>query len=141
MGNRVKKLTQKKILKKLKREAHKLWRECILLKFGGKCIVCLDTIRPNCHHIVPEQMFAFLRYHPDNGVVLCPKHHKFNKFSAHKNALWFVRIVLPKVVSEEIICVLINEMQGFSTDTRFVWTVDDYNRAICILKERLSKKS
>jgi hypothetical protein len=26
-----------------------------------------------------------------NGVCLCPSHHKFGKYSAHRNALWFAR--------------------------------------------------
>ena len=28
-----------------------------------------------------------------NGILLCPKHHKFGRFSAHKNPLWFINLL------------------------------------------------
>lgn len=28
-----------------------------------------------------------------NGVTLCPTHHKFGKYSAHKNSIWFAKFL------------------------------------------------
>jgi hypothetical protein len=97
-----KRINQKKLQKKLRNKCKKLWREAVLKKWGSKCIVCGATILPNCHHIVPKEMFSLLRYDPINGVVLCPSHHKFGKFSAHKNPLWFVDILISKMKPEEL---------------------------------------
>lgn len=56
----------------------------------------------SCHHIVPKEMFGITRYDPINGIVLCPSHHKFGKFSAHKNPLWFVDILNLKMTPEDL---------------------------------------
>lgn len=58
----------------------------------GKCVICESTIRPNAHHIIPR-MFKELRWDVNNGVILCPKHHKFGRLSAHKNSLWFITLL------------------------------------------------
>ena len=129
-----KKLTKKQLLKRLKNQAYKLWRECVLLKFGYKCVVCGDTHLPNCHHIVPR-IFAALRYDPDNGIIFCPRHHKFNNyFSAHKNSLWFI-VLLVQTVSIQVIRYLIKVMQE-QGDKKIVPDVAYYEEAIRKLKER-----
>ena len=129
-----KKLTLRQLLKRLKRTAHKLWRECVLMKFDGKCVVCGATVLPNCHHIVSEHLFSWMRYNPDNGIVLCPSHHKFNRFSAHKNALWFVRVILYGVLGEIGMVKLITDMMETHTE-KFVWTVELYQEEIKKLEE------
>ena len=125
-----------KLLKKLKREVKILWRKCVLAKFGSKCIVCNATKLPNCHHLISERSFPVMRYDIDNGVVLCPFHHKFNKFSAHKNSLWFCELILKTVVSSESINSLINKMLSGASDN-FIWTIDLYYNKIKELTDLL----
>ncbi len=81
-------------LKQQKRERNKKdkeWRVQVL-KECNKCVICGDTKMPNAHHIIPKN-FKETRWDVINGIILCPKHHKFGKFSAHKNALWFIFIL------------------------------------------------
>lgn len=77
----------------------------------GKCAVCgigavfkrdkdgdvlysKKTGRPisiplNAHHILPKEKYKELSTLPINGIALCPNHHKYSKFSAHRNPIWF----------------------------------------------------
>lgn len=95
-------MNQQKLLKKLKNKCKKLWRQRVLERWGSKCAVCGATKLPNCHHILPWQMFGLLRYDVINSIVLCPTHHKFGKFSAHKNPLWFVDLLKLKMKPEDL---------------------------------------
>jgi len=53
------------------------------------CQVCgTVTKRLNAHHIIPKNFLKY-KYDLSNGITLCVTHHKFGKFSAHKNAIWF----------------------------------------------------
>jgi len=82
------KVYAKKQLKKNEKQKDKDWREKIMYKFDYTCAFCPETKRINAHHIIPRT-FKELRWDLENGIALCPKHHKFSKFSAHKNPLWF----------------------------------------------------
>lgn len=82
-------MVNKRVQEKRERnKKDKEWRETILKIYDGKCVICGDTKRPNAHHIIPRT-FEQTRWDLNNGIILCPKHHKFGKFSAHKNPLWF----------------------------------------------------
>ncbi len=80
----------KKQIKKQERQKDKEWRKLIMAIYSGKCVICRNTNKPNAHHIIPRNFKEF-RWDTKNGILLCPKHHKFGKFSAHKNPLWFLR--------------------------------------------------
>jgi len=97
-----KKISARKLIKSLRNRAKKLWRQRVLERWNNKCVICGSTKLPNCHHIVPKETFILLRYDPINGIVLCPKHHKFNKFSAHKNPLWFVSMLVKLMKAHEL---------------------------------------
>jgi len=56
------------------------------------CVICGATIRLNAHHIIPREIKE-TRHDPLNGISLCPKHHKFGIFSAHRNPLWFLTLL------------------------------------------------
>lgn len=100
MPKLIKPISKSKLLKKLRNKCKKLWRESVFKLWNGKCIICGSTHLPNAHHIVPR-IFMTLRYNPINGILLCPSHHKFNcYFSAHKNSLWFVLILMQKISIE-----------------------------------------
>jgi len=81
--------------KKEKEQKDKDWREIILNKYNAKCVICDDTKRPNAHHIIPKN-FIKTRWDVKNGILLCPKHHKFGSFSAHKHPLWFLEFLSQK---------------------------------------------
>jgi hypothetical protein len=89
---------EKKTKKQLKKEAktalNKADREWSIIVrdfFGNKCAICGKTERLNAHHIIPRE-FKRYRHSITNGIALCPKCHKFGKFSAHKNPIWFAAL-------------------------------------------------
>lgn len=125
---KAKKLSIKRLLKKLRNKCYKMWRMRVLERWGGVCVVCGSTKLPNCHHIVPKEppAFAALRYDPINGIVMCPTHHKFGKFSAHKNPLWFVHFLRLKVPQTEI-DYLVKKMNEC---VEMVFDVPEYERII-----------
>ena len=91
-----KKVTKAQI-KKLERLAlkkqDKIWADSVKERDGWKCTFCNSVITPNAAHIIPREIKKF-RHNIDNGITLCPKHHKFSfEFSAHQNPfaflLWF----------------------------------------------------
>lgn len=72
---------------------YRKWAEIVKAKSGRKCAICGEPDSKehplNAHHIMPRQNFSALRFDPINGIALCPKCHKFGKFSAHKGGIWF----------------------------------------------------
>jgi hypothetical protein len=95
-------MTKRALLKRLRNKCRKLWRLAVLKRWGSKCVICGQVELPNCHHIVARDAFATLRYDSINGVPLCPSHHKYGKFSAHRNALWFIDMIHKLLKFEEI---------------------------------------
>ena len=76
--------------KKLKNKMDKVWRKQVKKEFDGKCIICGEIKRVNCHHLIPREI-SELRFAVLNGVCLCPRHHKYSyKISAHKNSIRFL---------------------------------------------------
>lgn len=69
------------------------WAKAVKEKFDNKCAVCGGEERINAHHLIPREMKEF-KYDIDNGISLCPSHHRFSfRLSAHQNpmmfAIWF----------------------------------------------------
>jgi len=85
-------MNKAKELKKEKARKNREWRKKVVEVYSGKCIICGDTNRPNAHHIIPKN-FIETRWDEKNGVLLCPLHHRFGKFSAHLNPLWFINML------------------------------------------------
>lgn len=54
-----------------------------------KCVVCGGILHLNAHHILPKENYKEFMFEVLNGITLCPTHHKFGKYSAHKNSVWF----------------------------------------------------
>ena len=72
-----------------KNKADKAWRELVFRAYGGKCAVCGESIFVQAHHLVPREILLF-RHCVNNGILLCPKHHKYNfLLSAHRNPVRF----------------------------------------------------
>ena len=78
-----------KLARKLEKEQDKEFGKSVKDRDGWKCVICGDTNKPNCHHIVPRENRE-LRHDFMNGITLCILHHKFSlKISPHKNAFEF----------------------------------------------------
>ena len=62
------------------RDLQKLWREAVLLEWGGKCALesmdCQGTLE--CHHIKKRRV-PHLRHVSSNGVPLCKYHHRTSR--------------------------------------------------------------
>ena len=67
----------------------KLWSKKVRDRDGFKCQVCGRTDITNAHHILCKECYPEFKFEIDNGITLCPYHHKFGKLSAHRNQLWF----------------------------------------------------
>lgn len=88
-------------LKKLQRQADKLWQDCIKL-IHTKCISCGEPMKLG-HHVFPKRLHSCLRYDLDNGVPACLrchfKHHRFQdpillyKALETRGFLWLVHLI------------------------------------------------
>lgn len=68
--------------KTLGKKCDKKWGMYIHRRDDEKCVVCGKT-PAQAHHIISRKNYR-LRWEPDNGVLLCCKHHTMDsKFSAH----------------------------------------------------------
>ena len=93
---------RKKLEKKttIRNRLMRLWVEKVRLLHGDRCAICgraygdVDgagkTCFLNAHHIDSRNTNPRLRWDALNGILLCPKHHKFSKNSAHKGSIWFI---------------------------------------------------
>jgi hypothetical protein len=64
------------------------WSKQIRATYGNKCAVCGSDRFIQAHHILPKERFPEYALEPDNGIALCPSHHKFGSFSFHRNPIW-----------------------------------------------------
>ena len=67
----------------------KLWSKQVRERDKLQCVICNNTERLNAHHLFPREI-SELRHDIDNGISLCPKHHRFSRIlSAHQNPIAF----------------------------------------------------
>uniref|UniRef100_A0A6M3L345 Putative HNH endonuclease n=1 Tax=viral metagenome TaxID=1070528 RepID=A0A6M3L345_9ZZZZ len=81
------KAKQEKELKLLRRKCLFLWKARVKERAGKKCeaIGCKKTKFLNAHHIESFISNKSLRFDIRNGICLCPRHHRFGWFSAHRS--------------------------------------------------------
>ena len=89
-----KKKTTQKYFKKLEKQERnkkdKLWSIEVKTRDNNICVICSSGKLIHTHHIIPRENKKF-RHDIDNGVSLCPLHHKYSyEISAHKNSLMFI---------------------------------------------------
>jgi len=104
-------MNKQKQEKKERNRLDKEWRNTILYIHNWRCAICGADKLINAHHIIPRE-FKETRHDPANGIALCPRHHKWGLFSAHKNPLWLinwmeknkmdVNIIILKKMTEEL---------------------------------------
>ena len=89
--------------KTIKRRLDKLWSEIVKELWGkrigkGKCAVPGCGLNGNNAHHIFSRRSNSVRWLPQNGIVLCPKHHTLGTPSAHHcpvdNPRWFIDYVL-----------------------------------------------
>lgn len=91
----MKKITKKKqrsMARTEKRKKLSEWSQKVRNR-DERCVVCGRTDHLNAHHILPKENYKEFMYEVLNGVTLCPVHHKFGKYSAHKNPIWFTEFL------------------------------------------------
>jgi hypothetical protein len=109
---RVEKRKAKRSAKSAPRRNLKNWSAEVQARDDRRCIVCgcrempklnkdgspklnkrqqAIRIRLHVHHILPKERYPEFKLLIINGITLCPKHHKYDKFSAHRNPLWFTK--------------------------------------------------
>ena len=76
-----------KISPKEKRRLDRFWSKEI--RSIGHCEICLSIKNLNTHHILDKRFYPEYRFEKDNLICLCVKCHKFGKYSAHKNPVFF----------------------------------------------------
>jgi hypothetical protein len=94
IAKKPKKITKRKQLslaRTAKRKSLADWSKKVRERDGGACIVCGSASTLNAHHVLPKENYHEFMYEVINGVTLCPTHHKFGKYSAHKNPIWFAK--------------------------------------------------
>ena len=79
-----------KIDKRERNKKDKEWSINIKYAYENKCAICKRNDVPlHTHHIIPREIKE-LRHEPENGIALCPLHHKFSlDISPHRNPLIF----------------------------------------------------
>jgi hypothetical protein len=86
---------EKEEFKRLEKVALNLWRLAIRARARYKCEVpdCGKTKLVNAHHIESYITNRRLRYDLENGICLCPTHHKFGWLSAHKSFCFMTELL------------------------------------------------
>jgi len=91
----VAKKKSKKSKKTETRELDLIWKTKVKERDNHRCQVCGKKLEPkscHAHHLLPKHLKGKktgLRWDIDNGITLCPYHHKFGPYAAHQNAIWF----------------------------------------------------
>ena len=71
-----------------RRQADAAWSAYIRDRAGGLCAICGEP-GGQAHHLIGRSCKRH-RHNPDNGLCLCPLHHRFDhRLSAHKAPLAF----------------------------------------------------
>lgn len=110
-------------MKKCERKRWKELRDKIVLR-DKECLVCkalniFNTLKPrdcSVHHIIPEQYEKY-RFDENNLILLCARHHRWSKESAHQNAFWFV-LFLQKYYPEKY-KYIVEQIELIANDNQF----------------------
>ncbi len=118
-------------LQKLRRKCLFLWSAQVKKNAGNQCEAwekkkrCEVTKRLNAHHIESYITNKHLRYDPKNGLCLCPKHHKFGWYSAHKSFVFMYEIMVIKR-ADDLAYLVTNRGNKFILDKESLLTIIDW---------------
>lgn len=79
---------QKKMDRTTKNKSLAEWSQQV--RAVGRCAVCDKMEHLNAHHLLPKERYQEFRTELINGICLCPLCHKWDRYSAHRNPIWFV---------------------------------------------------
>lgn len=73
----------------------KEWSKLVQQRDNNCCIICesFDIIKREniqSHHILDKRYYRGLSLDVNVGVSICVQHHKWGKFAAHTNSIWFM---------------------------------------------------
>ncbi len=88
-------MNKKKLLKRENKRKDKEWALAVKSRFDNQCAICNSKEYLNAHHIIPRE-FGETKWDVQNGIALCPLHHKWGRYSFHKNGLWAMNVLKTK---------------------------------------------
>jgi 5-methylcytosine-specific restriction endonuclease McrA len=59
-----------------KKKIRKIFRDSVLLRDNNKCVMCENTEDLDAHHITDRTEMPNGGYVLENGITLCPNHHR-----------------------------------------------------------------
>lgn len=74
------------------------WSKTVRARAGNRCELCGAEKYLNAHHILPKERYKEYRYELTNGISLCPSCHKWGKYSAHRNPIFFAEKLKEKYI-------------------------------------------
>ena len=66
------------------------WSKLVRERDGYKCAVCSCVDRVQAHHILDKKYYKEHSLSVEVGITLCVRCHKWSKYAAHTNPIWFV---------------------------------------------------
>lgn len=136
-----KKAKRKKLEKKttIRNRLMRLWVDKVRILNGDRCAICgreygdVDGFGKACflnaHHIDSRNTNPRLRWDALNGILLCPKHHKFSKNSAHKGSIWFITWLM-KYRWNQYVYIMSHRDEPLDVDSRDVlYSIEESLRA------------
>jgi len=70
-----------------RRFCDELWTTCVKIRYNHICAICGSDFMVNAHHLVSKRVTAY-RWVVNNGIALCPSHHKFDLHISAHTAPW-----------------------------------------------------
>ena len=70
-----------------RRFCDELWTTCVKIRYNKVCAICCSDFMVNAHHLVSKRVTAY-RWTVNNGIALCPSHHKFDLYISAHTAPW-----------------------------------------------------
>lgn len=76
------------------RNGLKEWSKLVQQRDGNRCVVCesIGVVKRDnvqSHHILDKRYYKELSLDINVGITICIQHHKWGKFAAHTNSIWF----------------------------------------------------
>jgi hypothetical protein len=72
------------------RNALKEWSKLVQQRDNSCCAICGEIKNIQSHHILDKRYYKEYSLNVGIGVTLCVRCHKWGKFAAHTNSIWFV---------------------------------------------------
>ena len=71
------------------KNALKEWSKAVQRRDNDCCVICSTTQNVQSHHILERMYHRDFSLEVNVGISLCVRHHRWGKYSAHTNPIWF----------------------------------------------------